>query len=225
MRIRPVLMICFFFLHYANVTQSYLNTPLLPQFTECAVAKARYFGGGSQIPPLSAIWYLNLDVRPVDLPHRGSQELENMQQSRSPDRLPQLLSLLSHLKFLCIIFRHIDKRMRSVDWTAVHCTQLSTINVENLELSDSSALSSLICPNMKILSRIKIPKFFLFDSTWASFYKVLTVLPFESITDVAGIHGRKYLNDCSVYPEANAACYHNLFPLSNQGELRSAFRQ
>lgn len=144
---------------------------------------------------------LYLDFHPGDMPSGEMTRIE-------PDGLHRLLSLVTNLTSLRIGFHLLDRSMRSFDWSVLQCTKLSTLELGDLEMSETS-LMNIITQNAHSIRKIILDRVFLFDGTWAVVYDGIADI--EGINDISEIQSRRYLDGRGSYTKPDAASYCRLF--------------
>lgn len=150
---------------------------------------------------LTTVERLDLDFHPGDMP---SGEMTRIK----PDGLHRLLSLVTNLTSLRIKFHLLDRSMRSFDWSLLQCNKLNTLELVQLEMSETS-LMNIMTQNAHSIRKLILESVYLFDGTWAAIYDRLANT--EGINDISEIQGRRYSDGHGSHTELDAASYRQLF--------------
>ncbi|KAL7918498.1 hypothetical protein ACQKWADRAFT_304035 [Trichoderma austrokoningii] len=165
---------------------------------------------GNDDAEAAALEQLHLDFHPGDMPSGEMTRIE-------PDGLQRLLSLLTKLTSVRIGFHLLDRSMRSFDWSVLQCTKLNTLELVELEMSETS-LINIITQNAHSIRQIILDRVFLFDGTWAAVYDGIANI--EGIIDISEIEGRRYLDGRGSYARPDAASYRRLFAIVEERRER-----
>lgn len=164
---------------------------------------------------LATVEQLDLDFHPGDMPSGEMARIE-------PDGLQRLLSLLTSLSAIRIGFHLLDKSMRSFDWSVLQCTKLNTLELVELEMSETS-LVNIITQNAHSIRQIVLDSVFLFDGMWAAVYGGIANV--EGINDISEVRGRRYMDGRGSYTESDAASHRRLFAMVEKRRESKVYRQ
>ncbi|KAK1237918.1 hypothetical protein MKX08_002497 [Trichoderma sp. CBMAI-0020] len=150
---------------------------------------------------LTTVERLDLDFHPGDMPSGEMMRIK-------PDGLRRMLSLVPNLTSLRIKFHLLDRSMRSFDWSVLQCNKLNTLELVQLEMSETS-LMNMMTQNAHSIRKLILEGVYLFDGTWAAIYD--RIANTEGINDISQVQGRRYSDGHGSHTELDTASYRRLF--------------